>query len=352
MVKKSNNIVLWIYRVLFLIAVVICINQTMQNRERTVATGSVLIDVQAFGAKGDGLTDDTDAIQKTIEYAKENGGSVYFPKGIYCLKKTLFKTDDSDIASALMMYSNQVLLGDNAVLRVAHPSVTHALFTFNEDDAAEYNGFENGRVEGITFDSDTSLTSPITYVNVSHSTNVIIKECVFKNGRNWHSIEINGSNHVKVENCVFYANDNREDVQLDACTGKGNLGLNDDTACTDIEISGCQFNVDNYPAIGNHKNAKHQSVWIHECFFSGNGGERGYISFAEGVKNIEVYSCTMKASDKGIEINGRTDSCMVHNNYFSDISVPYQGVTAFDNYIDDVFFSIVIRDSIPSIPDE
>lgn len=39
--------------------------------------------VKKFGAKGDGKTDDTEAIQKTINAAVKNGGTVFFPNGIY-----------------------------------------------------------------------------------------------------------------------------------------------------------------------------------------------------------------------------------------------------------------------------
>ena len=38
-------------------------------------------DVTRFGAKGDGVTDDAAAIQKTIDKATENGGTVVFPSG-------------------------------------------------------------------------------------------------------------------------------------------------------------------------------------------------------------------------------------------------------------------------------
>ena len=55
-----------------------------------------IFNVNAFGAKGDGTTDDTDAIQKAVDAAgnfsrgnANKGGIVYLPAGAYVVSKTL-----------------------------------------------------------------------------------------------------------------------------------------------------------------------------------------------------------------------------------------------------------------------
>lgn len=46
-------------------------------------------DVRAFGATGDGTTDDTDAIQSAIDDVQESGGGVLFPRGSYLISRSL-----------------------------------------------------------------------------------------------------------------------------------------------------------------------------------------------------------------------------------------------------------------------
>src|SRR5450755_1224167 len=42
-----------------------------------------VLNVRQFGAKGDGKSDDTKSIQRTIDTAAERGGAVFLPPGVY-----------------------------------------------------------------------------------------------------------------------------------------------------------------------------------------------------------------------------------------------------------------------------
>ena len=79
------------------------------NIESVVATGSTeprslsdrfadTVNVKDFGAVGDGVTDDTAAIQAAIDYAKSiNGCTVFLPAGTFAVTSTLYLTDASGV---------------------------------------------------------------------------------------------------------------------------------------------------------------------------------------------------------------------------------------------------------------
>tara|TARA_R110000803_G_scaffold145957_1_gene211808 strand:+ start:617 stop:2452 length:1836 start_codon:yes stop_codon:yes gene_type:complete len=78
---------------------------------RMIANASV--NVQDFGATGDGTTNDTVAVQAAID-SIPNGGSVYFPSGTYRIARTVGTNDSWGIK---VTASNITLLGDDAYLR-------------------------------------------------------------------------------------------------------------------------------------------------------------------------------------------------------------------------------------------
>ena len=65
---------------------------TVQSKLREV------VSVKDFGAKGDGTTDDTTAIQNAIDYAASlGGGTVYLPAGNYVVSQLQFKSGQAQV---------------------------------------------------------------------------------------------------------------------------------------------------------------------------------------------------------------------------------------------------------------
>lgn len=59
------------------------------NQDVLFKSGRPWLDVRAFGAVGDGVTDDTTAIQNALNAVPAGGGTVYFPPGTYLISSAL-----------------------------------------------------------------------------------------------------------------------------------------------------------------------------------------------------------------------------------------------------------------------
>lgn len=120
-----------------------------------------------FGAKGDGTTDDTAAINAALAAGAQtgisgggvtfyNGAEIYFPAGIY------------KITGALTYYSGSRIKGDNAIIKVAASTTA---FTLN------YNAWIEGLVFWATNGDANSLAIKIANGNVGAY--VQVKDCWF-----------------------------------------------------------------------------------------------------------------------------------------------------------------------------
>lgn len=219
-----------------------------------VGSDLYIIMPQNYGAKADGVTDDTAAIQAAFDACHEaGGGTVYLPCGTYLL------------SDAVKFYSNMHIVGDGAVLLQKDGNVgksgtkyCNLMRNYNEGIGG-YENTENVVIEGITFDGGTQEISPTTILCFCHSRNITIRNCMFTNGYNdtenpAHDIECNSSKGVLIEKCRFVENRhvtrNAELIQIDAIDLKvrypwlpdnGAAGAFDSTACEDITINGCSF---------------------------------------------------------------------------------------------------------------
>ncbi len=104
----------------------------------------------AYGAKGDGATDDATAIQKALDAAGEAGGIVYFPPGTYIVGKTLVLKTGVRLMGA-NVYSSVLKLKDGANTDllttyefseggIANVALDHLSFNGNKAKNAEGNG--------------------------------------------------------------------------------------------------------------------------------------------------------------------------------------------------------------------
>lgn len=192
------------------------INGQVNDQRSSAYGGSVVRDVRLFGAMGDGVTDDTEAIQSALDAC--TNGILYFPNGTYLFSNTLY------------IHSNTHLMGNKGYTRIKlKPQQDNDLDELEWRPADGRNKFpavmteEDSTgviVEGIIFEGDNvyfhDLQQNGLYITGSHH---VIQDCQFINWNyfpdKWEGRKENApawglaichANHIKVEDCYFNQN--------------------------------------------------------------------------------------------------------------------------------------------------
>ncbi|MBQ6164569.1 MAG: hypothetical protein IJK23_08855 [Clostridia bacterium] len=251
----------------------------------------------------DGKKDDTKALQSCLDAAEE-GGTVYFPDGIYL------------ISAALIFYSGQHLIfSDGATLlrsAKSEPVTRYILASYSEPSVDGYDGTHDVVIRGGTFDGNAETDEFLTIVNTVRCTNITVEGCRFVHGAGWHCIEFNSTRGATVRGCTFDGASYtrlREDlsnelIQTDApdvnsygpvydCDGKLIDFRMGKTPCEQILIENNLFKCAGYPAIGNHGDHAHREITIRGNIFDGpcateDGRSRGYVTFMPHVTGIRA----------------------------------------------------------------
>ena len=106
------------------------------------ATPKANVDVAAFGAKADGKTDDTAAIQKALNAAAKQGGVVHLPAGKYL------------VAGSLRIPVGVALVGSNQAPVYIEPLIGTVILATGgrdkEDGPALFEMGDSSTVQGLT----------------------------------------------------------------------------------------------------------------------------------------------------------------------------------------------------------
>lgn len=133
----------------------------------TLATYSMIngapLNVKDFGAVGDGVADDTAAIQAAIDVFKlpagtpatvaDTGGGIYFPRGIYKVSGLTIQPVDSNNNGAV---NGITLFGENAVLK-GTPACTRIISIDTNGDVTK--NVADICIEGLQFDLSAMTTT-------------------------------------------------------------------------------------------------------------------------------------------------------------------------------------------------
>lgn len=284
----------------------------------------VTLNVRRFGAKGDGIADDTAAIQTAILSCPKDS-RVYIPEGIYRIRNLFLKSD-------LVLE-----IGEGAVLkgfqeREAFPILPGRTESF--DGTGEYI---LGTWEGNPLPSMASLINGIHVENV-----VICGKGTIDGGGNFETWWVDGINSyppyrpkmmffshcrnitvqgIRVQNSpcwnlhpYFSEKIRVYGITLQSPDRSHNTDGIDPESCRDVEIAGVFFSVgDDCIAIKSGKiymgktyQRPSREIRIRQCLMEkGHGAVTIGSEIAGGVLDVSVTKCLFRDTDRGLRIKTR-----------------------------------------------
>lgn len=302
---------------------------------------SVLLDVRAFGAHGDGETEDTSYLQAAISACPDEG-TVYVPAGRYLCRPLFLKSH-----MTLWLDEGAVILGDPD--RMHYPLMPGLTPTTDQKD--EYN---LATWEG---NPETAFASLISAVNADHI-DIVGKGSINGNGDqgDWwqdpkkmriawrpNTMFLNHCNYVRlqsirVENSPSwtvhpYYTDHIGvyNITIWNPSDSPNTDGFDPESCDDVLILGTKISVGDdciaiksgkyYMSEKHHKIADHFT--IRNSFLErGHGSVTVGSEAAGGVINVEVAQCIFDGTDRGLRVKtrrGRGPKALYDNVVFHDI---------------------------------
>lgn len=252
--------------------------------------------VSDFGAKGDGVSDDTQAIQNAINFLKGFENKVLiFDKNLNYVINRLLEID----------FSNLEIMGNNSTLVVKNASIGTVLTNGKEGGTYyKYDGNSNITINDLTFKGYQNTSN--SCIAFGHGRNFKFNNCKFIDFKT-HCFDLAGVDGVLISNCVFegYVGTNPshdECIQLDYCLQNtfNPFGVYDSTPTKNVRILDCEFKAsENFPTWG-------------KCVGSHSYSEKGYL------ENILIKNCVFNYTDNAIAfMETMCNNLEVDNNVFN-----------------------------------
>ena len=320
--------------------VTLCMGGKTCSLSITTRVESCAISVKDFGAKGDGVTVDTPAIQWAILMLPEDGRLV-FPAGTYLTGPIMLKSH-----MTLELTEGATLLG--LTDKAAYPVVPAGMVDLNDGGDVRFGTFEGlprsmyaslltaeyaedirivgpGRVDGDarhgtwwqTFQQDPVARPRLLFFNACN--NVTVHGIDAADSPSWQL------HPYRSWDMAFY------DVSVSAPKDSPNTDALDPESCDNVEIVGCRFSVgDDCIAIKSGKQGEAgENHWpaiqhtIRNCLMAyGHGAIVLGSEISGGVKALSVSQCLFRKTDRGLRIKtrrGRGRSCNIDNIAFDSI---------------------------------
>ncbi|MCR4923211.1 MAG: glycoside hydrolase family 28 protein [Lachnospiraceae bacterium] len=302
---------------------------------------SVCLSVLKFGAKGDGESNDTFAIQAAISSCPKDG-TVYFPKGDYYTGPLFLKNNIN-----IWIPEGARLLGDT---ERSHYPVLPGM-TLCTDESDEYN---LGTWEGNPMDNFASLITGIEVKNVDifgkgeingnadkadwwrnpkikrkawrprtvffeRSKNIRMQDLLVGNSPSWtiHPYYSDDLKFLSLRIRNPKESPNTDGLDPESCSKVLVLGTDISVGDDCIAIKAGKY----YMALKHHK--KTEDVTVRNCLLRyGHGSVTIGSECAGGVKDVNISKCIFDSTDRGLRIKsrrGRGNRSIIENISFENI---------------------------------
>lgn len=306
----------------------------------TTKTVSAGVNVKNFGALGDGVTDDTAAIQTAIHCLPENG-LLHFPAGTYLTAPLTLKS-----RITLSLGEGAVLLG--ATDRSRYPVIPGEINDLFTGESAVYGAFEGNAMpmcQSLIFAEhagDITIVGPGTVDGNAQNSEFWTRFREFSVARprlfffnRCRNVTVHGITAQNSASWQFHPFFSQQvglyDLFIKAPKDSPNTDAIDPEACDGVDIIGCRFSVgDDCIAIKSGKidlgrkykqPADHHT--IRNCLMEfGHGAVTLGSEIGAGVTNLSVSQCWFRGTDRGLRIKtrrGRGKDCRLDNILFENI---------------------------------
>lgn len=268
----------------------------------TLAHSALVLNVKDYGAKGDGVTNDSNAFQAAFNDAHSKGGAIIFvPEGTYLVSgaRTYEHTNIKGVfGKTVIKRPNN---DDNYIFRSAY------IYTDNV--------FDYVSLEDVIFDGNKSnalgqeAKSLIAYYKVRY---FYARNCIFRNSLGYglglqaypNGAIVGTQSYVYMENCYFLNNGDGvtddtmdgldikycDNITLVGCTANDNKDNGINVRGVNVSIVGCKAanNLNNGFALqGNAGGALPATINVSGCFSLSNSGH-GYVVWNGGNTGSKV----------------------------------------------------------------
>ncbi|WP_022767899.1 glycosyl hydrolase family 28-related protein [Butyrivibrio sp. NC2007] len=253
--------------------------------------------VRTYGAKGDGVTDDTAAIIETLKNNPD--GKVYFPRGTYV------------ISSRIRIPSNMQIIGDGASsVIIAAPGTGRGADMIKVDKATNVV-FKNICISGNSSINYENMNDQdgIHLLELWNSDNITVDNCSFIDNV-YTAIRNVGSSNVTITNCHF-KNTDCGFITL------GSAASIHDLTITNNSIDGHQSS----EPISLFANSSHSNILIANNTIINKAKACGiFIGGKQHNNNVIIRDNTLNATASGIRVESSSDVQVLRNSISNTVS--------------------------------